>query len=282
MAKFCKYCGKELEEGMVCSCSESQMNVENVTNESKSQAKSFWGLFTSFIKKPVSIGAEFVNSCNYKYAFILIAIHSVLIGLLMVSLTGKINSAIKDAMFLMGGGDYDSITLAGYTFPRLKIFFVAAIVCFGIACLIALVLMLFVKMFKGNTTYKYMICVSSLNSLVLIPFVLCAAVISFLMPFDIDIRSAGSVFSIFSPFVFPISIACVGMTLGNYIMLSVVYAGSDVNKEYIPYVLFFTGIVMSIAFYLVFKVAAPMCLPTAVRDTLDATRSSVNMLESIF
>ena len=89
MAKFCKFCGQALEEGMVCSCVESMAQEGNAAenNNIKSKAKGFWSLFKSFIKNPVSVGARFVNDCDFKYALCIIGIQSILVALLVILTT---------------------------------------------------------------------------------------------------------------------------------------------------------------------------------------------------
>ena len=79
MAKFCKNCGKMLEDGAVCDCTA----VNEVPAAEPVQApvtpapaaapvapkegigtyfKKIWALFVALIKKPVSTASAFVNS----------------------------------------------------------------------------------------------------------------------------------------------------------------------------------------------------------------------------
>ena len=285
MAKFCKYCGKELEEGMICSCVENAEQEEKTikNNDIKSHAKGFWALFKAFIKNPVSVGARFVNACDFKYALVLIGLQSILVALLVISLVGKFNSAIKNTIALAGSyAEAIESQVSGVMFSLPTVFIITAIATFAIASLLALILMLFIKLFKGNTTYKYMLCVSSINSFVLIPFILCGLIIGIIMPLNVDLNSLSHLSSLITPFILPIGIASIGMALGNYIMLNIIYAGSDVNKENLPYIMFLTGIVMSIAFLLVFKIVMPMCLPSAIKAGMDAAGSVGDIFESLF
>ena len=65
-------------------------------------------------------------------------------------------------------------------------------------------------------------------------------------------------------------------------MLNIIYAGSEVNKEMLPYIMFLTGIVMAIAFYVIFKFVAPMCLPSSVREAMDAANSAKDSFDSLY
>ena len=65
--------------------------------------------------------------------------------------------------------------------------------------------------------------------------------------------------------------------LGNYIMLNIIYAGSKVNKEFLPYIMFLTSVIMAIVFVLIFKIVMPMCLPSSIKATMDAASSAGNL-----
>lgn len=282
--KFCKYCGKELEDDAVCSCvANTELEVIPENSDIKSRTKEFWALFKAFIKSPVSVGAQIVNGCDFKNALVMISAQSILLALLVISLAGKFNSAIKNAISLAGSyADAVEAQVSGIFFSLPTVFIITAISSFAIASLLALFLMLFIKLFKGNTTYQYMFCVSSVNSLVLIPFILCGLLVSLIMPLNVNISSLSDLSGLITPFVLPVGIAAVGITLGNYIMLNILYAGSDVNNEFSPYVMFLTGIAMAVAFIIIFKIAMPMCLPSYIKAGADAAGSVGDILESLF
>lgn len=287
MSKFCKYCGKELEDGMVCNCTESTQEEEVNSAENydiKYRIKGFWNFFKDFVKNPVSVGSRFVNTCDFKFALCLIGLQSVLLGFLVASLVGKYNSAIKSAVAMAGSyADGVQSTVAGVMFSIPTIFVVTAVATFAMACILALVLMLFIKLFKGYTTYQYMLCVSAMNSLTLSPFILLGLIVSFITPLSIDLNNLSSFGGVLlSAFIVPIVIATLGMALGNYIMLSVMPAGCDVNNEFCPYIMFLNGLVVSIVFIFVYKTAVSMCLPSAIKSGFDAMGSAENLLESLF
>lgn len=297
MSKFCKYCGKELEEGTVCTCTQTAQTEEaqNVSNmpvsdksvEIKAHIKGFWSLFLAFLKRPVSVGANFVNRCDIKYALGIIGLQSVLVGLLVLSLVSKINSVVSNAAALAGSySDTVEAQISGVMFSLPTVFFVTGISAFGIACLLAAVLMLFVKAFKGNTNYKYMLCASALNSMSILPFAVLGLIISLLMPLSVNLANLKNLANLISgmmmPFFLPIMISSFGITFGNYVMIKTIRGGSSINKEYLPYVLLVSGIVMSVAYLLVLKIAVPMCVPPMIKTALNAANSAGDILDSIF
>ena len=205
MAKFCKYCGTPLEEGQVCACQSAPAPAEAQApapekQDVKAYATGFWAMFKSFFKKPVTTGKAFVNACDFKYALIIIAVQAVLVGLLVMSLVGKYNTALKSVISMTGS--YSAMMEAqvmGVMFSLPTVFLVSAISAFAVSCIIPAVIMLFIKIFKGNTNYKYMLCVSALNSLVLIPFAVVAILISLITPLNVNFNNMDSAKSMLNP-----------------------------------------------------------------------------------
>lgn len=287
MSKFCKYCGKELEDGEICSCGgEKAVQTESAseTKNIKSQMKGIWTLFKAFIKKPVSVGTQFVNDCNVKQALGIIGVQSLLVALLVMSLAGKYNSAIKNLASLASGGNSAETTVSSYVFSLPTVFIITAVAAFAIACLLAAVLMLIIKIFKGNTRYDYMVCVSSINSLALIPFIVCGLLVSLAVPMNLnlnlnDLTGALSGISsviggFFKSLILPISIASIGIMLGSYIVVNIISGGSDVNREVLPYIVFLESIVMAIIWMFMLKAVTPMCLPPAINETINEMHSA--------
>lgn len=295
MAKFCKYCGKELEEGEVCTCGGAAAQTEAVSGgkDVKGYAAGMWGFFKEFVKKPVSAGMEFVHACDMRSALIIIGVQAVLVAFLVMSLTGKFNGAIKNLIALTGsvedlvgasglGEGIGATVLSGIFFSLPTVFITTLITAFAVACLLALVLFGFIKLFKGNTSYTYMLSVSAVNSLVLIPFTLLGLIVSLIMPLNLGLSTISNLSSIITPFIFPVGIACLGIALGKYVMMQIVPGGSDLNKERLPYVVFLTGVVMAVAFLFIFKIAASMCLPSLIKMGADSLGAAGDILESLF
>lgn len=295
MAKFCKNCGKMLEDGAVCDCTQVAAPVapEAPTAEPVYVApetpaapvapaapkegigtffKKIWTLFVSLVKKPVTTAAAFVNSCDYKTALGLIAINAIAVGLLLISFAGEFNGIIEETAGRM-------VDVDDKLFPTVKIFFVGAIGTFAIGALLPAVLMMFTKIFKKDTNYKYMLCASGINSLSITPFVLAGFVLSIICGIDPrDASSAKEAASMVAWALYiPLVLATIGNTLGNYITMKSLRAGSSLAEDNTPYVMFFTGLVMAIAFALVVYLAFPMCLPEYFEDA-----NIIDLLEDLF
>ncbi len=291
MAKFCKYCGKQLEDGEACSCGGASDTV-------KKQAKGIWYNFSEFVKNPVSAGTEFVQQRNIRNSLIIIGVYACLLALFVVSILGKYNDFIKNVFMtrnsMMESSIYEqaqtNVLITSISFPLTTAFFVIAITIFAVKCILPLALMLGIKLFKGETDYAYMLCVSGVKSLTLAPFFVLAVIISFFMPVNITFAALEDISllsSLIPPFVVPIFIAVLGKALSNYIALSVIHGGSSVSKDKIPYVMFIAGILMAIVTVIAIRITFPMTLPTVFKQLYNAFQSGgfetfLNAVEDIF
>ena len=284
MANFCGNCGSPLEEGSICSCQQqtAQLMAPVAPNAFVLYMKRMWSLIIALVKSPAKVGTQFVSSADYKIALGLIGAQSLAVVFLFLSFAGKFNSAIVAVNNLATSKAYGTGTstvrvrlgeLSDINFPMFTVFVVVGIITFGLACLMAGVILLIIKTFKGNTDYKHMLCVSAINSIMSTPFLLAAFFVSLLMPMDIAKSiSSGKVPLIYSSFIFPLLypllIALVGNIIGWFTSLKVIAGCSDIDDNKAIYVLFLSAIVMIIATYLTIKVGGPMCLPTTIREGL--------------
>ena len=305
MDKFCANCGSPLEEGSICSCQQQttqdqEQNIPEQQQNTQQQQyvqimapappnafviylKKMWTLIIALVKAPAKVGTQFVGSADYKLALGLIGAQSLAVVFLFLSFAGKFNSAIVAVNNLDTSKAYGTGTstvrvslgggLSDIKFSMFTVLVVVGIITFALACLMAGVIMLIIKIFKGNTDYKHLLCVSAINSIMSTPFLLAAFFVSLLMPMDIAKSiSSGNVPSIYSTFIFPLLypllIALVGNIIGWFTSLKVIAGGSDIDDNKAIYVLFLSAIVMIIATYLTIKVGGPMCLPSTIREGL--------------
>lgn len=71
MAKFCKYCGKQIEEGIICDCKESLENAARVVNKVEStleitkevndNSKKLITTFKDYLKNPKAVTKKVIN-----------------------------------------------------------------------------------------------------------------------------------------------------------------------------------------------------------------------------
>lgn len=131
MAKFCKYCGKQLEDGEACSCGGASDTV-------KKQAKGIWNNFGEFVKNPVSAGTEFVQQRNIRNSLIIIGVYACLFAFFVVSILGKYNDFIKNVFMthdsMMESSIYvqTNTLITSISFPLTTAFFVIAITVIAI------------------------------------------------------------------------------------------------------------------------------------------------------
>ncbi|MBO4618148.1 MAG: hypothetical protein J5717_12460 [Lachnospiraceae bacterium] len=110
---FCRFCGKEINEGETCTCAQAQAeanktsasNAEAVaaaTDALKDAAKAGGEVAgkagvtcLEIIKKPVTEGVEFINGSNYITAIAVIILQSLLTAVFSLVIALKFNGALK-------------------------------------------------------------------------------------------------------------------------------------------------------------------------------------------
>src|SRR5699024_3793262 len=93
---------------------------------------------------------------------------------------GKINSFLKKFVYGLSSLWVDSIEIVKFTL--IKVFILTIISSFVLSCALAGILYLFVKLFKGNATYKQTLCIASARSIAVIPIILIAMVAFYFKP----------------------------------------------------------------------------------------------------
>lgn len=325
---FCKYCGKQLADGEVCSCTAAapqaapqpapqaeyqaapqpapQVEYQaapqpgpgatyyappapQAPNAFGTAMKAVWQLFLNLFKKPVSATGEFLRNGDLLPTYIIIGIQAILVSILGALLAGKVNGIFRTATSLAGGAANQLGAMAGmgnvsgangmgnmmaaqvaqqitYSIPL--VLFIGLIATAGMAFILPGIMMLVVKMFKGQTDYKSMLKLSAVNSLVCIPFVLLGVIVSFFFSVNIvSLASGGNVLgSLLSAFLVPPAIAMVGCVFGNFLMSSVLPQSATLNQDSVPYTMFISSVITFAAFYLItFVVAIPLCTPAALK-----------------
>lgn len=231
---FCKYCGTQLEEGTVCSCRQSQTAAEPAPAEAAPQgapvniqidtaklagiSQSFLSTVIGIFKAPVTGAYEFVKSGTLVTGGLIIFIQSLLTALIFTAISGKINGLIPMGTILSTG----------------KVFFLSLLISLAAAIGYAGLLTLTDKfIFKGNSDFRGMTCVSAVNSLIATPFIavalILALVLSFGLSFDIG--------KLLSPILVPSVIAICGGAIGKIAASKALYAATDSseNKQLIAF-----------------------------------------------
>lgn len=293
---FCKYCGKELAEGEVCACQPPQAEpvvteaapqeapqaapqaAPQTPNAFMSALNDVWKMVLALIKKPVSVAKEFVANGTPMHCYIMIGIQSIAVALLVAILAGKFNGMLESTMGLaaMGGGSMSSQAteaIKQVTFSIPLVILIGFALSVGMAFLIPVLYMLAAKIFKSKADYNTMLKVSSVNSLVLTPFILVGIVLSFFFSAEIGMGSmmnpAGMISGIVSAFTVPVIVACLGMSLGSFLMMALLPQTMELDTENHPYAMFIVWLLSAVAFYLVFSLVGwPLCAPAALKAVL--------------
>ena len=239
MAKFCTKCGNKLEEGQVCSCSTaaapavataSSNNANEIVNSLIDIAK---GIFV----KPIDTIKKYADDANMLLGFILIAINSLITGIMGYLLVKESFASIASlfmgdfgSLYALGGSEIEVpfVKVAGIIFLIMAVYFVV---------LAFTTYLVSNKLFKADTTWKKIIATTGVCSMV-------TAVISVV----------GIVCIYISMKVFAIVIGLASMLFSVYYYHSIkISSDIDENKQAYTYVSA-VAIALFVAVYLLPKI----------------------------
>lgn len=106
MAKYCKYCGKELEKGKICTCQKENKDRKNkkdfekaketikeeVSNSSRQYTKEIIATWKGIFKDSKATTQNFIESENQLLTMIIICLTSVILSFCVISFLKGINS----------------------------------------------------------------------------------------------------------------------------------------------------------------------------------------------
>lgn len=246
MSKFCVYCGKELEEGATCDCPQSQAAAQTATTQAVAQAapaqaptqpvsvapnpavQAIGGAFKSLLtilNKPLETMTAYVKKENFIAAIILIV-----------------------AQAIVGG--FFSLAVAGEMVDGVKSFFMT----FGFSLLLTVVmygaLFLFALIFKAKPDALNMLCVVSVRSAIIIPFVLIGLLLGLAnMGIGLGLFFIGEIFA----FV--------------YVVLALKEA-TKLQDHIAMFVVAFASVVVVIVYAIIMKNVAESLIMDALQDAL--------------
>lgn len=245
MAKFCENCGKQLEEGEICSCNESTVNQQQQNqkvspNRIGEYFKRLFKVALNSVKTPSEMLGKYVGVSDFEVGIGFIVIQAIVISLFMVVLFHKFYSMIN------GLGYIGSILGLGSDNSHLvKVFFLTIIVSLIISFAFAGVLLFISKVvFKQNIDIKKAICVAGAKCLAAAPFTIIAILITF-----INISIGFFILSL-------------GTILGYYFVLVALKSVVNLDSNKLIYSLFFTYAIMIIVTAIVIRIALPEYVPS--------------------
>lgn len=169
MDKYCSYCGRELNEGEICSCANYQINEEQTQKKGLFLSIS-WKLFKDTFKNPTKTINGFVKNKDYKLGIFFIILSSILISIIRVMRISHI-SYLNNVF-----GFYFSTKSFIYLFLNV-------VFQLGIFALFGLYIILFTSIILSQKIdYKKSLSVVGVQGITLIPFLIVGILISFFYP----------------------------------------------------------------------------------------------------
>lgn len=214
MAKFCKYCGAQLEEGQTCTCPQAQAEAaqqaapqQTAPQQAAPQQqyapqaapaapspvgaafKNLVPFLKAYVASPVNATRAAVGQNDLILSIILLAIQAIVSGLVLFSFLAKVCGTVKDLVITVMGltGGFSGGSLFG-TGPSIDASFLMCLIYGILIAVVAIVifaLLVFAvaKIMKSNCTFKTALIACGANSL----FVTALLVLTFLL-FFLSIR----------------------------------------------------------------------------------------------
>lgn len=210
MAKFCKHCGTQLEEGQLCTCPQAQaeaaqqpvQQAQPVPPPQPAQPqyappqqapaapspvgaafKNVLPFFKAYMHSPVNATRTAIAHNDLILAVILLAIQAIAAGLMIFSLLSKVCGAIKSLAFGMLGGYRNSSSLFGG--PNIAPSFLMSLIFGVLAAVIAIAIFAVLvfavaKIMKSACSFKDVIIACGANSLFVTVLLLLSFIFFFL------------------------------------------------------------------------------------------------------
>ena len=257
MAKICTKCGKELEEGVACSCTDyivkeqvqyqesSAVTKALITPQQANDAKMYFislvDILKKIIKYPNTEGARYAVSDDRKSALGLIGIQALLTTLFTIIAVAQLNPLLK-ALSFFGGN---------IKMPMIKIFILTFIASVVLSMALAGIILGISTLFKNKITFQTALCITSIRSVALIPVTLVACLLIF-------VNSGYGVMLFYA-----------GNLAGICYMISAFPVTSTEDKNKVPLIMFISMILFAIISVIVMTKIAPQFLPDALKEASD-------------
>ena len=168
MAKFCTKCGKKLEEGKKCDCSKEVTTVKEETVTTGTNANEIVNSLIDIVKgifvKPIDTIKKYADDTNMVLGFILIAINSLITGIMGYLLVKESFASIASlfmgdmgSLYALGGSEVEIpfVKVVGIIFLIMAVYFVV---------LAFTTYLVSNKLFKAETTWKKIIATTGVCS----------------------------------------------------------------------------------------------------------------------
>lgn len=298
---FCKYCGTQLGEGMLCNCEKAVAerngstaysagtvnnvsninNVNNVNNTGNANGVNGQAGSASYnngeLNININVGAlsqiwvKFLMICKKPVTagreFIKTAtMMEIMIFILIQGICSGLFAAVEinriNYFMKSKMGEYEDL-ITKYLFSGIKGFFVTLMFSVLISVIFAAVIFCVLKIKKESVDFREVLGIVSVRSAVEAPVIFVAAILLF-----VYIPVAGMLFYISSL----IGIFIVAFLLSQY---------EKVGEDYTVYIMIAVVIVMLFVYYIVTVKGIRLYLPSAINREIDKIPTISDMLESI-
>ena len=205
MAKFCKYCGTQLNDDQVCTCPEAQAAAQpaaqpapEVAPQAAPQAapaapspfsialKNLVPFLKAYLRSPVNATRAVIAQKDFLLAIILLAIQAIAVGLVIFSFLHKLCGVVREfVLAAMGlGGMTSSSLFGGFSGPAITASFPLCLI-YGIVCAIIVIAIFTVLLFavakimKSTCSFKDVLTACGANS----PFATVLYLLAFILFF---------------------------------------------------------------------------------------------------
>lgn len=207
MAKFCTKCGKPLVEGQTCNCGNPETPVVETLNFEQPSMKDFQqannmnqnmmnqpqggmaqpskannlfneclAIVTGFLKKPVTTIQENANENKFTHALVIAGVFAASVMAFVLVVLGDIYGALEKTMSMGGLVEVPKLEV-----PYIKVGLITFIAVAGALALMALLAWLIMnKLFKVNTTYKKVLGIYAISSIIAAVASLAAIICKFI------------------------------------------------------------------------------------------------------
>ena len=207
MAKFCTKCGKPLVEGQTCNCGNPETPVVETLNFEQPSMKDFQqannmnqnmmnqpqggmaqpskannlfneclAIVTGFLKKPVTTIQENANENKFTHALVIAGVFAASVMAFVLVVLGDIYGALEKTMSMGGLVEVPELEV-----PYIKVGLITFIAVAGALALMALLAWLIMnKLFKVNTTYKKVLGIYAISSIIAAVASLAAIICKFI------------------------------------------------------------------------------------------------------
>lgn len=178
MGKYCNRCGKELFEGEVCSCNQQYEKKEKSKKIKIMIATCKRQIYTykRILMEPRLGIKEFFEKGDKNTVGSIVFFHAVIYALFMVILCLEGLASISSISTGHSGMGLHT------PFSILVIFLISVFASLGLSIVLALIFYLGSYIMKSKTSLLNVACISAIRSLVMIPFLLVAIVVSICSP----------------------------------------------------------------------------------------------------